>query len=110
MRRFVEPNVAGIPMGPLPKPIYPCGICSKNVGTRKSLTCDICGYWSHIGCEGISAYDYAKMIKLSDKDTLSHICKICREEIFSFQKLSENEFVTSIIKNIDYNEDVQIHN
>ena len=30
MRRFVEPDVAGIPMGPLPKPIYPCGICSKN--------------------------------------------------------------------------------
>ena len=97
MRRFVEPEVVGIPMGPLPKPVYPCGICSKNVGTRKSLTCDICGFWSHIGCEGISAYDYAKKIKLSDKDTLSHICKICREEIFPFQKLSENEFLTSII-------------
>ena len=62
MRRFVEPNVAGIPMGPLPKPVYPCGICSKNVGNRKSLTCDICGYWSHIGCEGISAYAQAAKI------------------------------------------------
>ena len=60
MRRFIEPDVVGVPMGPIPKPIYPCGICSKNVGSRKSLTCDICGYWSHIGCEGISAYDYGK--------------------------------------------------
>ena len=66
MRRFVEPNVAGIPIGPLPKPVYPCGICSKNVGNKKSLNCDICGFWSHIGCEGISAYNYSKMIKLSD--------------------------------------------
>ena len=109
MRRFVEPNVAGIPMGPQPKPVYPCGICSKNVGSRKSLTCDICGYWLHIGCEGISAYNYSKMIKLSDKNKLSHVCKICREEIFPFQKLSENEFLTSIIKNIDYNEDLDLN-
>ena len=73
MRRFVEPNVAGIPMGPLPKPIYPCGICSKNVGTRKSLTCDICGYWSHIGCEDISAY--AHPFQLTQTSTFSlHGC------------------------------------
>ena len=50
MRRFVEPEIVGIPMGPIPKPVYPCGICSKNVGNRKSLSCDICIFWSHIGC------------------------------------------------------------
>jgi hypothetical protein len=32
----------------------------------------------------------------------SHICKICKEEIFPFQTLSEDEFITSIIKNIDF--------
>ena len=92
MRRFVEPEVVGIPMGPQSKLVYACGICSKNLGNRKSVSCDICGFWSYIGCEGISAYNYSKMIKLSDKDNLSHICKICREEIFPFQKLSENGF------------------
>ena len=60
MRRFVEPEVVGVPMGPLPKPVYPRGVCPKSIGTRKSLTCNICIYSTHIDCEGISAYDYAK--------------------------------------------------
>ena len=96
---------------PIPNPIYPCGCCNKKVNPRnKAMQCDICNYFNHIRCDGISAYDYEKMKKINDTPglELSHICKICKEEIFPFQCLSEDEFLTSIIKNIDYNKDLNL--
>ena len=37
-----------------------------------------------------------------------HFCKICKEDSLPFQKLSDEEFITSIIKNIEYKEDLNL--
>ena len=37
-----------------------------------------------------------------------HCCKICKEESIPFQKISDEEFITSIIKNIEYKEDLNL--
>ena len=35
-------------------------------------------------------------------------CKICKEETFAFQKLSDDDFFTSIVKNIDLRDDLNL--
>ncbi len=61
---------------PMPDPIYPCGCCNKKVNPRnKAVQCDICNYFNHIRCDGISAYEYEKMKIINDMPglDLSHI-------------------------------------
>ena len=92
-------------------PKYPCGICNKNVSSRfKALKCQNCGYWNHIRCDGIPVNMYDKLAKLpeSEKKKIIHYCKFCLEDNLPFQKISDQEFITSIIKNINYNEDLNL--
>ena len=49
-------------------------------------------------------------LKKSDQSATTHFCKICREEIFPFQALSNDEYVTSIVKNININENLNLKN
>ena len=105
MRYFTEPSDA------TPNPRYPCGVCGKNVSQHfKAIQCDICRYWNHIRCDGITPYAYEKMLKLpqAELEKMTHFCKICKEDFIPFQKLSDEEFITSIIKNIDYKEDLNL--
>ena len=105
MRYFIEPSDED------PHPRYPCGTCGKNISARiKAIKCDSCGYWNHIRCDGITPYDYDKMLKLpqTEREKIIHLCKICKEECFPFQKISDEEFLTSIIKDIEYNEDLNL--
>ena len=105
MRYFIEPSEDD------PNPRYPCGTCGRNVSTRmKAIKCDSCGYWNHIRCDEITPYDYEKLLKLSPavREKLTHFCKSCKEECFPFQKLSDEEFLISIIKDIEYNEDLNL--
>ena len=105
MRYFNEPNNDD------PNPRYPCGTCARNVSARnKAIKCDSCGYWNHIKCDGITRYDYDKMLELPKTaiENYVHFCKVCKEDCLPFQKLSEEEFLTSIIKNIEYNEDLNL--
>ena len=46
-------------------------------------------------------------LKKAEKQVI--LCKICKEGNIPFQKLSEEEFLTSIIRNMDYNEDLNLH-
>ena len=50
------------------------------------------------------------MLKLpeAERKKIVHLCKICKEECLPFQKLSDEEFLTSIIRNIEYNEDLNL--
>ena len=67
-------------------------------------------YWNHIRCDGITPYAYEKLCKLpqAELEKMTHFCKICKEDFIPFQKLSDEEFITSIIKNIDYKEDLNL--
>ena len=99
MRFFIEPTEEN--------PIYPCGICTKKVGQRhKAIQCDLCNYWNHIKCDGIDNNMYTALKKLDDLDL--YYCKICRQEIFAFNTLSDDQFFTSIVKNIDINENLNL--
>ena len=99
MRYFNEPTGNN--------PRYPCGICLKNVSQRhRAVQCDLCNYWNHIKCDGVENKTY-EALKKSD-DSVKHFCKLCKEDIFAFQKLSDDEFFTSIVKNIEIKEDLNL--
>ena len=92
---------------PVEEVISYCGICLKRVAMRhKSVQCDLCDKWHHIKCDGIDnkTYDFLKKSSISEK----YFCKTCNEDTFPFQKLSDDEFFTSIVKNIDINEDLNL--
>ena len=105
MRYFQEPATDD------PNPKYPCGTCGRNVSQRfKAIQCDICNYWNHIRCDGVTPYAYKKILELpqSERENMIHFCKTCKENCIPFQKLSDEEFLTSIIKNIEYKEDLNL--
>ena len=87
--------------------IYHCGICTKKVGLRnKAVFCDLCEQWNHIKCDGIDDKTYNDLKKSNDNE--KYYCKACKESIFPFHNLSDDEYFTSIIKNIDVNEDLNL--
>ena len=95
MRYFQEPT------GENPK--YPCGTCQKNVSiNHNAIQCDLCNYWTHIKCDRIDNKDYEKLKKSDD----TYFCNICKEDTLPFQKLSNQQFFTSVTKDIrkDINE------
>ena len=57
-----------------------------------------------IKCDGIDNKTYEALKKSSD----SYYCKLCKEEIFAFQKLSDDQYQASIVKNVDINEDLNL--
>ena len=60
-------------------------------------------YESYEICDEITASYYEKMLKLPQvvREKIIHFCKICKDDSFPFQKLSDEEFLTSIIKGIE---------
>ena len=105
IHQFIEPDEND------PHAKYPCGTCLRSVSNRnKAFQCDVCNYWNHIKCDGILPYDYDKFLKLPQavKDKKIHICKKCTENSLPFQKLSDDEFIISVVKNMDYNEDLNL--
>ena len=103
MRHFEDPSPNAL------NPRFPCGICLKNVGQhRKAIKCDSCGFWNHIKCEKIDDKMYEKLKKQDESLQTKHYCKICMEENLPFQKLSDNEFFISIVKNVEFNEDLDL--
>ena len=99
MRYFEDPSEDH------PNPIYPCGICTKRVGQKmKAVQCDLCNFWNHIKCDGIDNKTYETMKKSKKLDL--HYCKICKEEIFVFQNLSDEQYLASIVENVEINENL----
>ena len=94
MRFFTEPHPDAV------NPSYPCGVCSKKVGVRmRAVKCDICQYWNHIKCDNIDPY-YYEILKKPENEKRHHFCKTCKEEMFPFQKVVNEQFEASISKHI----------
>lgn len=68
-----------------------CGHCAKNVTKRgknsHGLTCDCCGFWVHIECEGMTMAHYKMWKELGNRAKFYCSVRICREmadKFFSF--------------------------
>ena len=96
------------PLQDLLNPFYPCGICSKRVGKRmRAVQCDLCNFWNHINCDGVDIKTY-EMLKKSNTTEL-HYCKICKEDIFPFQSLADDQYFASVIHNVEMNENMNFN-
>ena len=94
MRQITEPHPDAA------NPIYPCGVCNKKVGIRmRAVECDICNYWNHIKCDNIDP-KYYEILKKTENTNRHHFCKTCKEEMFPFQKVQNEQFEASISKKI----------
>ena len=65
----------------------------------KAVQCDLCNFWNHIKCDGIDDKSYSNL-KQANKSDL-YYCKICKEDIFAFQTLTDEDF-HSRFNNINY--------
>ena len=100
-------NLLTTPNQPETPTVYHCGICSKKVGVRhKSVQCDLCDKWNHIKCDEIDNKTYEALKKSSELE--KYYCKLCKENIFAFKKLTDDEFLISVVKNININEDLNL--
>ena len=88
MRFFKEPEPND------PKPKYPCGNCNLNIAKNmKALRCHSCNYKTHIRCDGITASQYVAISKLIQVKNEPYLCKMCRDEVFPFHDLSDEEYL-----------------
>ena len=52
----------------------PCGLCSKSVASNhRAVLCEVCYYWQHIKCAGISPSEY-KLLSASEDPW---VCRNC---------------------------------
>ena len=65
----------------------------------RALQCDLCNFWVHIKCDRIEPSHYEKL----KNSTQHHYCRQCKEEHFPFQSLDNDQFIASIVKNINVN-------
>ena len=102
MRYFVDP-----PPEMEENFVFPCGVCGKRVGKRmRAIKCDLCNYWNHIKCDGVEPTHY-ELLKTSD-DSASHYCKLCKEDIFPFQSIHNENYIASVVNGIEIKEDLNL--
>ena len=64
-----------------------CLICEKAVGkNHKTVRCDVCNKWVHIGCNNINTYTCRKLEK---RDAPWH-CKECLKNLMPFSIVTNN--------------------
>ena len=74
------------------------GTCKRNVNrSHKANQCDVCNYWNHIKCDKLDNKLYETLITSEEP----HICNQCKDEEIPFQKLSNEQLFTSIVKGIN---------
>ena len=87
--------------------VFPCGVCDKRVGKRmRAIKCDLCNYWNHIKCDGVEPTHYENL-KKSDV-SVDHYCKLCKEEIFPFQSIHNENYIASVVNGIEIKEDLNL--
>ena len=75
-------------------PKIPCGVCNKNIAEQhKRVTCSICNYRVHIKCNKIDVKTFDNI-----KNKQEVFCVTCKEEIFPFQKLTQQQFFLTSFK------------
>ena len=96
------------PSDDVANPIYPCGICAKTVArSHRAIQCDLCNFWNHIKCDGVEPSTYNKL--KSTNDCSLYYCKTCKEEIFAFQTLSNDQYLTSVLNDVEINKDLNLN-
>ena len=85
---------------------FPCSSCKNNVNqNHRAIQCDICDRWIHLKCNFLNTKDYENL-KNSEE---SFYCIKCIESNLAFSKLSNKEFVISVINGINgFNNDTDI--
>ena len=73
----------------------------------RAVQCDLCNFWNHINCDGVDNKTY-EMLKKANKTEL-HYCKICKEDIFPFQSLADDQYLASVIHNVEINENMNFN-
>ena len=80
---------------------FPCTSCEKNVNHR-AIQYDICDKWIHQKCNFLNTKDYEDLTNSEDP----FFCIKCCETIFPFSKLSNKEFIISVIDDVNnYNKE-----
>ena len=59
--------------------IFPCGLCSDEVGDNDSVQCDLCNRWNHTRCLNIGT-EQSEILK--KRSTALVLSKLCNENIF----------------------------
>ena len=78
-------------------PNFPCSSCEKNVNNNhRAIQCDICDKWIHLKCNFLNNKDYDNLKKSDDP----FFCIKCYETILPFCKLTDKEFIISIINGV----------
>ena len=71
--------------GPKARVRHPCGVCSKAVrSNQKAILCEVCYYWLHAKCIGMSEPEY---IDLQNSDE-PWCCSTCFREALPFHDVS----------------------
>ena len=85
---------------------FPCSSCKNNVNqNHRAIQWDICDRWIHLKCNFLNTKDYENL-KNSEE---SFYCIKCIESKLAFSKLSNKEFVISVINGINgFNNDTDI--
>jgi len=74
---------------------YPCGVCSKPVkANQRSVQCEVCQYWLHTRCIGMSPEKYSELQNSDD----SWCCTKCQREALPLWNISNSDsfFDTSL--------------
>ena len=72
----------------------------------RAIKCDLCNYWNHIKCDGVEPNHY-EILKKSD-DSVDHYCKLCKEEIFPFQSIQNENYIASVVNGIEIKEELNL--
>ena len=76
---------------------FPCSSCEKNVNkNHRAIQCDLCDKWIHLKCNFLDSKDYDNLKNSND----FFFCIKCYETIFPFSKLSNKEFIISVINGV----------
>ena len=69
---------------------FPCGVCSAPVRRdQRGVQCEICGFWLHARCIGLSIEDYAVLQHSEDP----WACKKCLKEVMPFGNISNSDSI-----------------
>ena len=69
---------------------YPCGICSGPVkSNQRGVQCDVCAYWLHARCIGLSSEEYAELQRSDDP----WCCSKCQKESLPFFDVSNSDSI-----------------
>ena len=75
---------------------FPCGVCSKAVGTgHQAIECDTCKTWIHLKCNKFDKTDYKSY---QDNPDQTFVCIKCYADNIVFSTLNDNQFEICVKK------------